>query len=95
MVTTGDYAPRCRNIGIECWDGRDFQKQERKWIWIRRLRVGITRTIVMAGVGVFAYSVWDKSYDAHDNAARVRREAVRLAESAWKMAKEWADKMKF
>lgn len=100
MITTGDYAPRCRNIGIECWDGKDFQKQERKWIWVRRVRTATLRTILIAGIGVFAYSVWDKSFQAHDQAEKIRREALntskealKYSQEAYKTVKGWWDEL--
>lgn len=91
MITSGDYAPRCRNIGIECWDGKDFSKNERKWIWIRRTRVTLVRSVILAGIGVFAYSVWDKSYDTHDQAAAVRKEATKIGKEAYATAKSSYD----
>lgn len=89
MVTSGDYAPRCRNIGIECWDGKDFGKQERKWIWIRRVRVFTVRSIIATGVAVFAYSLTDDSYDIHDKAETFRRESMRIGKEAYGTAKGW------
>lgn len=28
FITTSTYSPRCRHIGIECWDGKDFAERE-------------------------------------------------------------------
>jgi hypothetical protein len=92
VITTGDYAPRCRNIGIECWDGRDFQKQERKWIWIRRARVGVIQTLVIASVAVFAHSAWDKSYDTHDAAEKARKLVLSTSTQAYETVKGWYNK---
>ena len=92
MITTGDYAPRCRNIGIECWDGRDFQKQERKWIWIRRLKLGITQGLIIAGIAVLANSAWDKDYELHDTADKTRKLIVKSGTQIYQTAKELYDK---
>lgn len=93
IITSGDYAPRCRNIGIECWDGKDFGKQERKWIWIRRFRVFTVRSVIATGAAVFLYSMMDDSRDLHDQAEKLRREGTRLGKEAFKTAKGWWDEL--
>lgn len=89
MITSGDYAPRCRNIGIECWDGKDFAKQERRWIWIRRARVFTVRSTIFTGVAVCAYSLMDDTYTIHDKAETARKESIRLGKQAYGTVKGW------
>jgi len=54
----------------------------------------MVRSVVLVGAGVFAYSVWDKSYDAHDQAQKIRKEALKIGTSAYDTVKSWIDALK-
>lgn len=56
------------------------------------MRRGLGQSIILAGLGVFAYSVWDKGYETHDRAEKVRAEVWKQGNKAYDNIKAWLDK---
>lgn len=47
FITTSDFAPRCRYIGIECWNGKEFLRREKRLKrFIRIFKVSFFLSIV-------------------------------------------------